>query len=50
MAIPQLASFQRQHVIDAVARHGDRMPLLLEGADKIALLLRRDAAEDGVIL
>ena len=41
---------QRQHVIDAVARHGDRMALLLEGADKIALLLRRDAAEDGVIL
>ena len=26
------------------------MALLLEGADKIALLLRRDAAEDGVIL
>ena len=41
---------QRQHVIDAVARHGDRMALLLEGADKIALLLRCDAAEDGVIL
>ena len=25
---------QRQHVIDTVARHGDRMALLLEGADK----------------
>ena len=38
---------QGQHVVDAVARHGDGVPRPLHGRDKLLLLIRRDAAEDG---
>ena len=41
---------QGQHVVDAVARHGDGMPRPLHGRDKLFLLIRRDAAEDGHFL
>ena len=36
---------EREHVVHAVARHGDRVPAPLEGLDELALLLRGHAAE-----
>ena len=40
---------EREHVVHAVARHGNGVTLRLEGTHELALLFRRDASEDGVL-
>ena len=41
---------QRQHVVHAVAGHGDGVARALHSRDKLLFLVRRDAAEDGHFL
>ena len=42
----QVGLLERQHVVDAIARHTDVAPLLAQRAHDVLFLLRRDAAED----
>ena len=41
---------QRQHVVHAVAGHGDGVARPLHGCDELLFLIRRDASEDGHVL
>jgi hypothetical protein len=50
MAMPMSASFERQHVVDAVAGHRHRVPAGLQGGDHRLFLLRGHPAEDRAVL
>ena len=41
--------FQRQNIVDAVACHGHRAALALEGADNFSLLVGHHTAKDSVL-
>ncbi len=47
MAMPQSRVLQREHVVDAVARHRDDVAARLQRPDHRPLLVRCDAAEHG---
>ena len=50
MAMGAVGLFEREHVVDTVAGHGDGVAVTLERADKFALLVGRDTAEHCVFL
>ena len=45
----QMRVFDRQHVVDAIANHGDKRPCRLQRLHDLHLLLRRHAAENAAV-